>query len=69
MSNRFDVLYSRENNPWIWGVQCLTNSGALFGRDLSQELVLQSVRKGNMETGHDWLGGWDFLTRLVGPVS
>lgn len=24
------------------------------------ELVLQSVRRGNIETGHDWLGGQGF---------
>ena len=50
------------------GVQCLTSSGALFGRDLGQERVLQSIRRGNMETGHDWLGGQDFFTRLAGPI-
>ena len=33
-SNEFDALYSRENNPWIEGVQCLTSSGVFFLRDV-----------------------------------
>lgn len=44
-SNEFDVLYSRENNPWIKQVQCLTRSGALFLRNFGQEQVLDSARK------------------------
>ena len=37
MSNRCDVLYSRENNPRIWGVQYLTISRILFQGDLGEE--------------------------------
>lgn len=36
-SNKFDVLYARENSPWIGGEQCLTSSRALFLRDAGQE--------------------------------
>jgi len=38
--NKLDVNYSRENNLWVEGVQCLTSSEALFLRDFGQELVL-----------------------------
>lgn len=30
VSNKFDVFYSRENNPWTREVQCPTSSRALF---------------------------------------
>ena len=52
-----------------WGLQCLTNSGALFPKDFGQKRVLQSVRRSNVGAGQDWLGGGDFLMRLAGPVS
>ena len=34
-------------------------SGALFWRTPVQEQVLECIRRGNMETAHDWLGGWE----------
>ena len=37
MSNRCDVLYSRENNPRIGGVKYLTSSRILFQGGLGQE--------------------------------
>lgn len=40
IGNEFDVLYSRKNNPWIGGIQCLTNNGELFMKDFRQEQVL-----------------------------
>lgn len=58
-STRFDVLYSRENNPWTGGVQCLTSSGAFFPWDFGQ-WGFTDVRKGDAETGRGWLGRWDF---------
>lgn len=39
-SHRFHSLYSKENNLWVGGVQCLTIIGALFLGDLEQEGVL-----------------------------
>lgn len=30
VSNEFVVFYSKENNAWIGGVQCVTSSGALY---------------------------------------
>lgn len=53
LSNRFDVLYPRQNNPQIGGALCLTNSGVLLPRDFGQEPVSQSIRSGNIETEHD----------------
>lgn len=64
-SDEFDVHYSRENNPWIGGVQAYTSSKALFPKNVRQERVL--FRSGNMEAGHDWLGVRDFLLKLAGP--
>lgn len=30
VSNEFVVFYSKENNAWIGGVQCVISSGALY---------------------------------------
>ena len=35
-SDKFDVLYLRENDPWIRGVQHLISSGAHFPKDLGK---------------------------------
>ena len=56
-------------------------SGALFWRTSGQERVLECIRRGNMETAHDWLGGWELSykaqfssvqslsrVRLAGPI-
>ena len=59
-SNEFDVLYSRDNNLGIGGVQGLTISGALFLRGLGQEGVVYSGRRGDMGTGRGWLRGQRF---------
>ena len=40
LNNDFYVLYLRENNPWIGGMQCLISSGALFPKDFGQEQIL-----------------------------
>ena len=61
-SNKFDVLYSRENSPWIGAVQCLTSTSKKFG----QEQVLQNVRRGYVEISRDWLGGWGFPYKASG---
>ena len=37
-SNKSDIPYSREDSPWIGGIQGLS-SGALFQRDFGQEEV------------------------------
>lgn len=68
-SNEFDVLCSKENKPWIGGLQCFMSSGTLFLRDFGQEGCSQSLRRGNMETGHNWIGDQGFPGRLVGPIS
>jgi len=39
-SEESGVLHSRENNPWIGGVQSLRSSGAFFPRDFGQEWLL-----------------------------
>lgn len=36
VSNEFVVLYSKENNEWSGGVQCITSSGALCSRILDK---------------------------------
>ena len=36
----------------VGGIQCFTSSGAMFLRDLGQERVLQSIKRGN--TGTSW---------------
>lgn len=41
-NNKFDVLYSRENNPWIGGVPCLTSTRVLFPKDFEQDQVVWS---------------------------
>lgn len=67
-SNKFDVLYLRETNPWIGRLQCFRSSGTFFLRDFGQEGVSQSLRRGKVETGHNWLGDRGFPGRLVGPI-
>ena len=46
-SSEFNVLYSRENNPWVGGVQGLTKGGAPFLRDLRLEFhrALEAARR------------------------
>ena len=45
VSTDFNVLYSRENNPWVGGVPHLTNNRVLYRRDLGQEPVLGRPRR------------------------
>lgn len=40
ISTAFDVLYSREDNPWIGEAQCPLSSGTLFLGDFGQWRVL-----------------------------
>lgn len=47
-SNEFNVLYSRENNPWVGGGQYLISSGACFPRVLGQEQVAEASKKQGM---------------------
>lgn len=49
LSNKLDVLYSRENNH---GLGCTV----LFLRDMGQERASLHINKGNVEMGLDWLG-------------
>lgn len=53
-SNEFAVLYSRENNPWIRGIACLTSSGGLFLWGVCIRQVLWSVRS-RMQRQYGWL--------------
>lgn len=63
-SDDFDLLYSRENSPWIGRVRCLTSSGVLFLRDFRQEWVLGTVRRGSINGQKDG----SFLAGLAGSV-
>ena len=45
---KLGVLYSRENNPWTGGVQCLTSSGTPLPRDFGQEWAEEADRKQSM---------------------
>lgn len=57
-SEESDVLYSRENNPCTGGVPGTSsrcNILSVLGKS-----VLQSIRRGHVETGCKWLGGWEF---------
>lgn len=67
-SNEFDILFSRENNPWTGGGQCLTSSGRLFLRDFGQERVLQRLEEAVQEQGVTGSEVRDFLTRPAGPI-
>ena len=60
--NKFDVLYLRENNSWVGGVQHLTSSGALFLKVLGKNRVFECEER-QREPGLDWLGGWEFLSK------
>ena len=60
--NKFDVLYLRENNSWMGGVQRLTSSGALFLKVLGKNRVFECEER-QREPGLDWLGGWEFLSK------
>ena len=60
-----DVLYWRENDPLIAGVQCLTSSRADFLRDLGKREFYGLLEEA---TGHDWLGDQDFLLTLAGLI-
>ena len=51
-----NVLYSREKNSWVWGVQHLTSSGSL-PKEFGARVSLQIFRRGNLEIGPAWLGG------------
>lgn len=58
-SDKFDALYSKENNPRIGEVQCLPSSG---------EHSPQGILGGTVEARSDWLGGRDIPLRLAGPI-
>lgn len=45
----------------------LTSSETLFPGDLGKERISQSIRRGNVETGHDWLGGGGFPYKASKP--
>lgn len=57
-SNEFDLLF-KEKRPWIGVAQCLKSSDVLCTRDLGQAPSFPE-RRGNVETGHDWLEGQGF---------
>lgn len=46
------------------GLHCLMNSGTCFLRASGKEQVLSSVRGGSMGTGHDWLAGPIFYSKV-----
>ena len=55
-SDKFDVLYLRENSSWMGGVQHLTSSGALFLEVLGKNRVFECEKR-QREPGLDWPGG------------
>lgn len=60
-NNKFDVLYSRENNPCIVGAQRLAGGGAPIPWVLGKgKLYTQKRNRRRDWTGHDWLGGRGF---------
>lgn len=66
VGSEFDVLYSKENSPWIGGVQLFTaiehSSGEILGKSKCYRAPEAATQK-----WQDWLLG-DFLVRLVGPA-
>lgn len=69
-SNEFAVLYSRENSPWMGGVQNFTSSGRLFPGDFGRKLVLQKNSLGEAAWKQGMIGQEvrHFLVRLSGPI-
>lgn len=63
-SSKFDVLYLREI---FHGLGESSASGAV-AQDLGQERVLHSIRRGNVEIGHDGLGGGGFPYKASRPI-
>lgn len=63
LSNEFDVLYWRERNSWIGGIQCFINSEGLWIWGKSKFYRVLDVAM--WKTGHDWLGLhiWPYLER------
>lgn len=63
VSNDFDVLYSRANNPHSGGAPCLTGSEVLCLRGFEQQGALWKVQEETQKRGK--MGC--FLTKLAGP--
>ena len=64
-SNEFDVLYSKDNNPFSLGECSASQAVECCSYENGARLSFIEVRRGNRETGHDWLGGQEFPFRLV----
>lgn len=54
-SSEFNVLYSRENSPWVEEIQCLARS------EHSARGVLGKIKFYRALEEQDWLGDWEFL--------
>ena len=63
LSNKFDVLYWRENDPCTRGVQCIRNSRALFWKDLGQKQVYRALEEASQKWGMIDQEVRDFLIR------
>lgn len=64
-SNEFDILYSKDNNPFGLGECSASQAVECCSCGNGARLSFTEVRRGNREAGHDWLGGQEFPFRLV----
>lgn len=59
-SSEFDAFFSRENNQWIGGAQCLTTgehcSQGIWGKREFDRMLEEATWR----TEHDWLGSQGF---------
>ena len=54
------MSFIQEKTIHRWGSKVPYRTGALFQKDFGKSEYIESIRKGNAETGHDWLGGQGF---------
>ena len=57
--NKFDVLYSSENNPGTMGAQFIISIGTPFPGDFGQKLICRTLEEANWPEG---------LIRLAVPI-
>lgn len=64
-SNEFDVLPSRDNNPWMGGQPC-TSSAAFSPGILGNSEIYKALEEATLKLGRIGEEGRDFLPRLAG---
>lgn len=67
-SNEFNVLYSRENNLWADGEQCLTSRGALIPKDLGKTMFSRMLEEAMWKQGRLGPEVGDVRARPAGPL-